>query len=404
MGAAAGWRSGLAIFTLSLGVYLFALSLFPAEVVLPTMEWEATSVAITLAERGEFGDPYALRTGSTAHLPPIPPAITALVYRVVGVNATGGYVAWAVVGVAWAALWGLLPWVARRLGLPSRAGVIAGVVSGVIPSWPGHGEDLAALALALILVGFVARWTARAPVTWTAFVLGVGCGAAFHVQPALLTVVLGCLAFELAWGRSRAACQACGAVVLGIAVACAPWTWRNYRTFDALFFVRSNFGLELRMGNHPGARPSMEVMDRLSPHRHPRALESEARKVQALGEAAYMRAAGREALDWMRANPGEAVRLGGWRVAHWWFGPFDQPSMAVLTTLVTCVALIGLMLWWPQLTVPARAALVIPLLTFPIVYYLVAYMPRYRQPVDWIYYLLAAAAVSRALAWVRQRA
>ena len=57
-------------------------------------------------------------------------------------------------------------------------------------------------------------------------------------------------------------------VVLGISIACLPWGFRNHRTFDgAIFFVRSNFGLELRMGNHEGAHASMDVMDRIAEHR-----------------------------------------------------------------------------------------------------------------------------------------
>ena len=116
-------------------------------------------------------------------------------------------------------------------------------------------------------------------------------------------------------------------------IACLPWGWRNYTTFDALFFVRSNFGLELRMGNHPGADAAMEVMDRLRNHQHPRASEAEAAKVQAMGEVAYMRAAGREALDWMRANPATVARLTASRVAHWWLGPLYDPPHAIVTTL-----------------------------------------------------------------------
>ena len=33
-------------------------------------------------------------------------------------------------------------------------------------------------------------------------------------------------------------------------------------------------------------------------------------------------------------------------------------------------------------------------MTFPLVYYVVAYLPRYRVPIDWILYLLAGKAVS----------
>ena len=41
-------------------------------------------------------------------------------------------------------------------------------------------------------------------------------------------------------------------MALGAVLADAPWAWRNYTTFDAVFFIRSNLGLELRMGNQKG--------------------------------------------------------------------------------------------------------------------------------------------------------
>jgi hypothetical protein len=70
------------------------------------------------------------------------------------------------------------------------------------------------------------------------------------------------------------------------------------------------------MGNHEGAAAAMAVMDRRQEHLHPRTHESEARKVQAVGEVEYMRAAGREAVDWIEANPGTFVRLTVSRMAH----------------------------------------------------------------------------------------
>jgi hypothetical protein len=49
---------------------------------------------------------------------------------------------------------------------------------------------------------------------------------------------------------------------------------------------------------------------------------------------------------------------------------------------------------------PQRAVLLIPLLTYPLIYYLVAYMGRYRLPMDWILLVLAGAEVWR---WLDQR-
>jgi hypothetical protein len=184
-------------------------------------------------------------------------------------------------------------------------------------------------------------------------------------------------------------------------LACIPWGVRNYRTFDAVFFIRSNLGLELRMGNHEGASAAMDVMDRTGEHLHPRTHQGEARKVQALGEVAYMRQAGREALSWIGANPGAFLKLTAGRGVHWWCGPLYNPPVALLVTGLTLMALLGIWRSRAALDAPGRAAILVPLISYPLIYYLVAYMPRYRQPVDWIYVLLAAAAIG---SWIGGRA
>jgi len=47
---------------------------------------------------------------------------------------------------------------------------------------------------------------------------------------------------------------------------------------------------------------------------------------------------------------------------------------------------------------PQRAAVLIPLLTFPVVYHLPAFMARYRIPIEWILFLPAGAGVWRGIA------
>lgn len=394
------WRAFSLIFVVSFLFQCFILTKVPERYVGPHTRWESQAVAVSLAETGRFADPYLLPTGPTAHLPPIPPAILALVYKGLGLTLTAGYVAWLTHAAFGATLWGLLPWLAGRVGLDRRAGILAGLAGALIPIWPGHGEALTALAMALLMVAFVGRWTSGRSTALGSVLLGVGSGAAFHVQPALFPVVLGWMAFELWRGDSLRRRLHVTCIALGIALACLPWGFRNYRTFDAVFFIRSNLGLELRMGNHEGAVAAMDVMDRMGEHLHPRTHEGEARKVQEMGEVAYMRAAGREALAWVRAHPGGFAVLTASRVAHWWLGPFHDPLMALATTMITLLALVGLALTFRSLAGVQRAALLVPPLAYPLIYYVVAYMPRYRQPVDWIFLLLAGAAVWR---WVGLR-
>ena len=390
-------RAFLIIFSLSFAIHIFFLTKTDPRHVRPHTRWEMQAVAVSLAETGRFADPYMLPTGPTAHLPPIPPAISGLIYRTFDLTLTAGYIAWVLRVAFYAALWGMLPWLAGRVGLGAQVGALAGIAGALLPRWPGHGEALTAIAMGLLMVAFLSRWTGGRSSAHGSLLLGLACGVAFHVQPALLPVVLGWMAFELWWSPGRRKWALCALITLGMVLACLPWGWRNYRTFDAVFFIRSNLGLELRMGNHDGAAAAMDVMDRRQEHLHPRIQEGEARKVQQLGEVVYMRQAGREALKWMKAHPLTFARLTASRVALWWLGPLYHPPGAFVVTALTVLALLGVWLAFPTTTVPQRAVLLIPLLTYPLIYHVVAYMPRYREPVNWIFLLLAGAAV---WAWI----
>jgi hypothetical protein len=209
-----------------------------------------------------------------------------------------------------------------------------------------------------------------------------------------LAVVAGWIVFELVWSGTRRRWTATALTALGIILACLPWAWRNYWTFDTVFFIRSNLGLELRVGHHQGATAAMHQMDGPGELLHPRLEESEARKVREWGEIVYMRRAGREALEWIRAHPLSSAKLGGARVALWWLGPLYDPTMAVFVTLLTGLTVVGIWRSWGTLSIPQRAAVFIPLLACPLIYYLVAYMPGYREPINWLFALLAAAAVN----------
>ena len=259
---------------------------------------------------------------------------------------------------------------------------------------PGHGEYLTGLIMGLVLVAFLRRWKEQSGGWRGSLLLGLAIGAAFHVQPALLPVILGCMLFELWWLKNPRKWALVGVVALGILLACLPWGWRNYRTFNAVFFIRSNLGGELRLAYNDATAATFEEMDAMGAHYiHPGAVSSEARKLIELGEVQYMRQAGGEALAWIRTHPDEFLWLAAKRFANLWAGPLhrpveDSPGVLVLTVL----AIVGACLAFPRIAVPQRAAFLIPLATYPLIYYIVAYMPRYRIPIDWILYILAGSA------------
>jgi hypothetical protein len=215
--------------------------------------------------------------------------------------------------------------------------------------------------------------------------------------------MLAGIAFELWWSKDRRKWFLSLVMILGVALACLPWTWRNNVTFHELFFIRNNFGLELRLGNHQGAAADIEVMDARegASMRHPGNNREEALKVRELGEMEYMRQAKREALEWIKANPGEFLPLTALRVIHFWLGPLHQPLIAAGISLLTILAFLGARRTLPMLTMPQRAVLLIPLATFPLVYYIVTYMSRYAVPINWLLLMFAGAEVWH---WIKRSA
>ena len=365
----------------------------PREYIVPHTRWEMEAIAVSLAERGTFADPYAIPTGPTAHVPPVYPGILSVIYRVFGLTFTAGAVAWMLGAASYATTFALLPWFAGRVGLPREAGVLGGLTGALLPQWLAQAEALTALVLCLLLAATLHRWTSGRTSVRASILLGLGWGLAFHLQPALLPVLLGCIAFELWWIRDPRRWRCVAVLALGVLVAGVPWTWRNYATFHQLLFVRSNFGLELRVGNHPGATADIDVNAAHGTFLHPRTSELEALQVRALGELGYMRQERREALTWIREHPGEFLKLTALRAGHFWLGPLHRPGTAVWITLLTVMAAYGAWRTLPTVTAPQRATILIPLVTFPLIYYILSVMPRYRIPIDWILFLLAGAAV-----------
>jgi 4-amino-4-deoxy-L-arabinose transferase-like glycosyltransferase len=390
-------RAFILIFLLGLSVRVYVLSTIPERRIIPHDRWEDTAIATSLIERGEFADPYMIPTGPTAHLPPLVPGLLALIWTVFGTGLAGGYAAFLFSIVAFSALFALLPWFGGKFGVGREAGVLAGIAGTLIVlypvSHPGNGEELTAIVLGLLAIAFLRRWTRGLGSVGAALLLGVACGVAFHLQPVLLVVVLGWLAFELWWSRDRRKWVLSGVMVLGMAIACAPWAWRNYTVLDGVYFVRSDFGLELRMGNYDGAVGALEKLVGVEEFRHPRTNLVEARLVRDLGEAEYMRRARAEAVDWIREHPGRFLGLTVSRTTQFWLGPFHTPWIALAVTGLTILALAGAWRSLPAMTPPQRGALLMPLITYPLVYYVVIYMPRYKIPLDWILFLLGGAAI-----------
>ena len=400
------------ILSVSLRTALLFSWMIPIDYIFPETVGEIGRVAKNLALTGNYSDPYIIPTGPTAHPLPLFTGLLALVYKLFGLTLTAGYIRCFLCMVSYSAMYALLPWFAERVGLPRKAGFVGGLVgalfvplgSAEVIGWTAN-EPLAVLLLAGLLIRFLKRWEVMKYRRIEALLLGLIFGISFHFSPGLLPIALGLILFELYWRHDVRKWSSALLLLMGMMVACTPWTWRNFHTFHEFFFLRSNFGLELRLGNHAGAEADMDRMDRREGKtmRHPGMNHSEALRVQELGEPGYMQYARKEALQWIGNHPAEFIKLTLLRILYFWFGSWYDPVLSAGISVLAVLAFLGAWHAFGHLSIPARAVLLIPLAAYPLVYYLVPYMMRYTVPVFWIVLLLAGAEMTHGFKEAREK-
>ena len=217
---------------------------------------------------------------------------------------------------------------------------------------------------------------------------GVRLGSCNTGSPVVLPVLGALVAIWLYWNQqskgstgSRAlAGLCCAAIVL-------PWTIRNYVAVGTLSPVRDNLGLELAVSNNDAARPLM-TENYFSRFRHPYFDRREAATMRSMGEAAYYRMRGAEAIEWIERNEGRFARLTVQRIFWFWFTPTNALVKTIFFSGVVVMAAIGLSFLWRRKPRAARLLAVL-WIVYPLPFYVVQVDPRYRYPIDWLLWLLA---------------
>jgi hypothetical protein len=187
-----------------------------------------------------------------------------------------------------------------------------------------------------------------------------------------------------------------------------PWTVRNYRVFGKFIVLRSNFGLELWLGNSP------YVTGTMAQWQHPSDNPEEAAKYKRIGEAAYMAEKEHEAFAFMRTHPGDTLNFVFRRFVDTWLASSESPvdvwsngdlaakSLLVSNCLLSVLCLLGA-LYANRARLPEAVPFAMVLLIFPLVFYLTHTSSRYRFPMDPIMLILATSAVAHLISVARSR-
>jgi hypothetical protein len=381
--------------------------------------------AACLARTGTLGDAYGEGTGPTAHCAPLYPGFLAGIYWLLGPDTVPARLAQEAAAILLTSFTiALLPLVGRRVGLHPAAGLCAAVLLALLPfnlwvetsgSWE---QPACALVLVGLFLGFVdlheSRWQSRSALVWVAFLLGM----AGLLSPSLLPAAGLMMAAEwlVQTGNRRRVLG--GALILTIAlgVCLTPWIVRNYRAFGGFVPVRSNFGLELWLGNNPEANgrtfpTAWDDADNLNHRLHPFANSEERARLAAIGELAYAKAKQRQALDWITAHPSRFLALTLERVRLFWLPPPDlwSPSTgsrwlrALTQGVLTVGLLVGLVIAFIR-QAPARWLFLAAALGPSLPYYVTHVNPRYSYPILWLAVLLFWDASLRLAGFLANRA
>jgi hypothetical protein len=369
---------------------------------------EAVRVADNLHRSGEFANPFGtLATGYSGLVPPGYPGFVAWLFGMFG-EGRAGWIALSCLPIAAFGLQlALLPWVCRTFGYSAWIGVLSAVLLLWIkpPSTEQWEAHLAGL-LIVILCGLVCHWTSRASRTELAWIVGGVAGVAICIQPVVLLVHAGWMLF--AWLRAGVPARRLAPLWIAPVLICTPWMVRNQMQLGTLM-MRDGLGLELRVSFNDCAPYGFEQSQEQGcfGRFHPNQNLAEAKEVRRVGEVPYFSDRMRGAMDWIAQHPGRSLQLVAGRTWLFWFPsihrwpPFlRSPVQTVAIWALTLLSFVGLWLSFRR-GVPASAILGLLAASFPLIYYVVQFDPRYRYPILWV--TSVEAAYCCAFLWERAR-
>lgn len=366
---------------------------------------EAGNIAFSLAKGHGFSSPWWQETGPTAWLTPVYPWIVSVIYRLFGIHTPHALYAAVLLNIIFSCATCVPIYsIGKKLAGTGVAGSAAWLWAVfpnaiIIPYEWIWDTSLAALLMAVILWATLelaesAQWR-----DWVGY--GLLWGLALMTNPSLGSM----LPFLLGWAayrglRYHSVALSRPALALSIAfLCCVPWTIRNYVTFHRLIPLRSNFALELWVGNNDSYDETLQTVPPPDPAR------AELREYVRVGETAFMAEKWRAATQFIRTHPRLEMLLWWRRFVAIWTGSetplksfLNAETLLIRVVLVTnLLAAIGALLGIFVLIV-RRNTYALPLaagpLIYPVLYYATHPSLRYRHPIDPALVVLIAVGLS----------
>jgi 4-amino-4-deoxy-L-arabinose transferase-like glycosyltransferase len=376
---------------------------------------EVGFIAASVASGHGYSSPLGVESGPTAWITPAFPLLLAAFFKIFGVYSREASIGIHLVNMLFSSLTCYPIFLLGKRLFGNAAGVVASWFWAFLPQavflpvvWVWD-TSLSALTLVICLLATYAIEGCENARSWAGY--GALWGFATMVNAAVLSVFPGCLLFAAYRARQRGAdwLKLATFAVVAFALLLSPWIVRNQIVFHGQVTLRSNFGLELWLGNNP------EVPDSWSWWLHPTDSEKERDEFLRVGEVAYMQEKKAAAVQFIKTHPADTLRFQYHRFMETWTGNVDAladvwrgakfwlRAKLLLNYVQTILMLLGLLFARrnnPLLSIPLLTTIVL----FPVVYYVCHTTIRYRHPIDPVVVVLAAYSVvclARALrGWI----
>jgi 4-amino-4-deoxy-L-arabinose transferase-like glycosyltransferase len=369
-------------------VLWFAIATFPHNW-LYSRGIELGTLARSLVIGQGLSSPFGGSTGPTALLAPGYPVVIAFLFRIFGSSSFAAAIAIMSMQILFSVITVLVMIRVAQELFGVRTANLAGsfwAISLPLIWMPTIFWETCLSALLLVGLIALALRCKRKPCWLLWILMGAYCGISTLVNPALLLALLAILGWT-AWQTRMTSRYSPVLALLIFAVVFAPWPIRNARVLHAFIPLRSTVGFELWMGNRVGATGFLEESQ------FPIFNKYEFDSYVAKGEVTYMRDKSDLAKAYIYAHPREFLRLSSVRFIRFWIGSGSKDGSWIFVMHALLTTLLGWMGIWSLVRkrrFSLAALFILPLLLFPLPYYITHAEFRYRLIIDPLLTILAA--------------
>ncbi len=353
---------------------------------------ELGTLAQSLVAGQGLSSPFGGSTGPTALLAPGYPAIIALFFRIFGSFTFAAAIAVMAMQLVFSLLTVFLIMHVARQSFGIRTANTSGMFWAVslpliwMPTifWETCLSTL--LLVGMMALGLYCEQKPSGPL-WA--LMGAYSGLAGLVNPSLLPALLTVMGWA-AW-QTRKTLFYLPLALLALSMVFAPWPMRNALVLHAFIPLRSTVGFELWLGNRAGASGFLDESQ------FPIFNRWEYDQYVAKGEVAYMHDKSALAKAYIRSHPSVFLRLSAVRFFRFWAGTGNKDGSVIFALHAVLTTSLGFMGIW-RLVREGRLRLAVlfllPLMVFPLPYYITHAEFRYRLVIDPLLTILAAYALT----------